>query len=437
MPLAKRAATSMATLAVVAILVAWPAAAAGAGNPHQVVVRVSKNHLVDGQGNTLRLLGVNRSGSEFMCILEGTPGARGFGMLDGPTDDASAQAIASWHANAVRLPLNEDCWLGINGVNPQWSGPAYQAAISGYVSTLHRAGMVVILDLHWSAPAGIPAIGQQPMPDADHSPTFWRSVAATFHDDPGVVFDLFNEPYPNSSFMQDKSLNPWRCWVSGCVLVKYAGEGGTTPSYTWRAAGMQSLVDNIRATGARQPILIAGVGWGNDLTGWLQYPVTDPAGQLVASWHSYPRQPCSSIDCWDRWIRPVSDQVPLVIGETGDSVCGEAGFVPGLLSWADGAGLSYLGWTWNVWSHCDNVLITSYDGAPTPHFGTVFRDHLRSLSQAPAQITTGATNPSGPTQARRFNDAIPVALVGLLAAALVMAGALWLRARRTGAQPPV
>ena len=33
------------------------------------------------------------------------------------------------------------------------------------------------------------------MPDLDHSPAFWTSVAATFKSDPGVVFDVFNEPY--------------------------------------------------------------------------------------------------------------------------------------------------------------------------------------------------------------------------------------------------
>jgi hypothetical protein len=431
----RRAAICLAAMTV--ILAPWPAAAAATDNPSPVVVRVATNHLVDGQGKTVRLLGVNHSGSEFMCILNGSPSARGFGMLDGPTDVASAQAIASWHANAVRLPLNEDCWLGINGVSPQWGGQAYQAAISAYVAALHRAGLAVILDLHWSAPAGLPAIGQQPMPDADHSPAFWRSVATAFREDPGVVFDVFNEPYPNSAFMQDKSMNPWRCWLSGCVLVKYAGEGGTTPSVTWHAAGMQSLVDAIRATGARQPILVAGVGWGNDLTGWLQYRVTDPAGQLAASWHSYPHQPCSNSDCWERWIRPVSDQVPLVIGEVGDSVCGEAGHVPGLLTWADGAGLSYLGWTWNVWPHCDNVLITSYEGAPTAHFGTVFRDHLRSLQPGAVQGTPHAVNSPAPAPAPApLSRRKQLALIGLMVAALVVGVAFWLRPRRLPGSPP-
>jgi hypothetical protein len=436
MPVPPRAAIRMAALAVAAIFAAWPAAGAGAGDHNQVIVRVAKNHLVDGQGNTIRLLGVNHSGSEFKCIELGSPGARGWGVLDGPTDMASVQVISSWNANTVRVPLNEDCWLGINGVSEQWSGQAYQAVIAQYVSTLHQAGLSVVLDLHWSAPAGFPAMGQQPMPDADHSPTFWRSVATAYRDDPGVVFDVFNEPHPDGSYLQDTSLNPWRCWLSGCTLVKYVTEGNNTQPFTWRAAGMQSLIDVIRATGAHQPIMVAGVGWGNDLTGWLQYRLSDPARQLVASWHSYPGAGCSNSECWERWIRPVSDQVPVVIGETGDTVCGEAGFVPRLLKWADGAGLGYLGWTWNTWPGCDNVLITSYDGTPTANYGTVFRDHLRSLPAAAMPNTpSAAVNPPEPTPSS-FEDGIFVLLVGLLAVALGVVGAVWFRARRARASPP-
>jgi hypothetical protein len=35
--------------------------------------------------------------------------------------------------NVVRIPLNEDCWLGINGVNPAYGGYNYQKAIGDFV----------------------------------------------------------------------------------------------------------------------------------------------------------------------------------------------------------------------------------------------------------------------------------------------------------------
>ncbi len=45
--------------------------------------------------------------------------------------------IASWHVNFVRLLLNEDCWLGINGIKRQYSGARYRQAIVNHVGLLH------------------------------------------------------------------------------------------------------------------------------------------------------------------------------------------------------------------------------------------------------------------------------------------------------------
>ena len=104
--------------------------------------------------------------------------------------------MAAWHADAVRVPLNEDCWLGING-QPSVSGQsatAYRTAIEAWVSSLDADGIYAVLDLHWSAPGTNVADGQRPMPD-DHSVAFWQSVASTFASDHAVVFDAFNEPY--------------------------------------------------------------------------------------------------------------------------------------------------------------------------------------------------------------------------------------------------
>jgi len=65
----------------------------------------------------------------------------------GPSDDRSVRAIAAWHVDVVRLPLNESCWLGIGGVPAAYAGAAYQRAITAYVELLNAHGMAVILDL--------------------------------------------------------------------------------------------------------------------------------------------------------------------------------------------------------------------------------------------------------------------------------------------------
>ena len=39
-------------------------------------------------------------------------------------------------------------------------------------------------------------------------------------------------------------------------------------------AGMTSLVAAVRATGAKQPLLLGGLNYSNDLTGWLAHAPT-------------------------------------------------------------------------------------------------------------------------------------------------------------------
>ena len=39
------------------------------------------------------------------------------------TTRCGSLAQAEWGINAIRLPMNEDCWLGLNRANPKTSGP--------------------------------------------------------------------------------------------------------------------------------------------------------------------------------------------------------------------------------------------------------------------------------------------------------------------------
>src|SRR5438309_4937056 len=211
-------------------------AAAPGGWTDAPALHVQGTQLVDSTGRVVRLRGVNRSGTEYAC-------AQGWGFFDGPSDSASVQAIVAWKANAVRVPLNETCWLAINGVAPAYSGANYARAISDYVALLNRAGLVVILDLHWSAAGTAIALGQAPMPDRDHTPQLWREVATAYGSNNRVIFDLFNEPLPDNNADTPEA---WRCWR----------DGGTCTGMTFQAAGMQELVDTIRSTGATTVIMV-------------------------------------------------------------------------------------------------------------------------------------------------------------------------------------
>jgi hypothetical protein len=342
-----------AALLVSAVVVAGTESGVSAATP-PVSVSVVGNHLVNGSGQTIRLLGADRSGTEYAC-------AQGWGIFDGPSSTASVATIRTWDINAVRVPLNEDCWLGINGVNPLYGGTNYCNAIVAYVATLQAAGIVPILDLHWNAAGTTLATGQQLMADEDHSPAFWSSVATTFLGNPGVIFDLYNEPHDIS----------WSCWLNGC-----------TTSAGWVSAGMQQLVNTVRATGATQPIMVAGLNWAGDLSSWLANEPVDPLHQLIASVHIYNFSEDDTVASWNATIAPVAARVPVVTGELGENDCAD-GFIDQYMAWADTLGISYLGWTWDAtdagWS-CSGgpALITDYDGAPTA-FGIGLQDHLLAL----------------------------------------------------------
>jgi hypothetical protein len=340
----RRIATSLLLIGFV-MAPAGPARAAG------FIIRVDGSHLVDGAGHVVRLLGVNFSGAEYNC-------AQGYGIFDGPAGSGAVAAMTTWKINAVRVPLNEDCWLGINGVKARYSGPRYRQAIAAFVGRLHAAGLYVILDLHWNAPGKQKALNLKKMADRDHSPAFWRSLATQFRGDHAMLFDLYNEPHDIS----------WPCWRDGCRM-----DGG------WQAAGMQELLDAVRGTGAKQPVLVGGLGWANHLGGWLQFRPHDPAHQLVAGFHLYNFTECVTKACWRRTVGRVAQRFPMVTGELGEGDCAH-GFIDRYMPWADARGISYLGWSWNaVGCRSGPALIMSTDGTPTP-FGVGLRDHLRSLA---------------------------------------------------------
>ncbi|MEV7027836.1 cellulase family glycosylhydrolase [Kitasatospora sp. NPDC093558] len=331
-------------------------------------VHVAGSTLAKADGTPITLHGVNRSGVEFMCV-------QGHGIFDGPADQASVTAMKSWRVNAVRVPLNEDCWLAHSNVDPAYAGAAYISAVRSYVDLLHRNGLVAILDLHWTD--GVytgPSAGcsdanatcQKPMPDAAGALPFWASVAQTFTGDDATVLDLFNEPYPSRATGSDAT--GWACWR----------DGGTCPGIGFRVAGMQAMVDAVRSTGADNVLLLGGLEYANDLTQWAAHQPSDPLHNVAASWHSYNFNTCSNASCWDAQIGPLAAHVPVVTGELGENDCAH-GYLDTLLPWLDQHGVSYLAWAWNTWD-CSSgpALISSYDGTPTA-FGAGYRAHLAGL----------------------------------------------------------
>jgi len=359
-----------ASMAAAAATAAATAASAASARDTAPSLHVSGNHLVNASGVQVVLHGVDRSGGEYACV-------QGWGIWDGPMNQTAVRAMKRWHINAVRIPLNEACWNGESYVKSKYRGVRYQRAVEAYVSLLNRNGLVAILDLHWTdgtytgPSAGCSsahAVCQKPMPDTAESVPFWHSVARTFKRNDSVIFDLFNEPYPEAAPGASET-EAWRCWL----------HGGHCAGISYDVAGMQTLVRTVRATGAKNVIMLGGLGYASDLSQWLKYKPRDPDHNLAASWHAYNFGGCHVSACWSSQIAPVISKVPLIAGEIGENDCADD-YIDPLMTWLDGRSASYLAWAWNADFGCSSgpSLITSYAGTPT-RFGQGYRAHLLSL----------------------------------------------------------
>lgn len=318
--------------------------------------------MVNSQGRPVRLIGVDFGDSNFYCEHIETV------AYPQPDTQATVSALVAWHVDAVRLFVVQDCWLGKNNEPRKESVSSYRMQIESLVRLLNNSHIEVLLTMGQTQLSTAGTSGKRSKGKTDPyagpdtlSPEFWESVAGIFKDYPGVMFDLMNEP-------QDIT---WPCWKSGCNLK---GE---------QYVGMQQLVDAVRSTGARQPLVLEGTGYATDMGDWLQYEPTDPDHQLIASFHTYDTTACHDRDCWQGDLHDLGNRVPLIIGEFGDQTCSPT-YPSEVEKWADRNAVSYLIWSWSVNSKgCSGggSLLSAYPGTPSK-YGTGFKDHVVALYQA-------------------------------------------------------
>ena len=200
------------------------------------------------------------------------------------------------------------------------------------------------------------------MANTTYSLPFWTSVASRFAASPAVLYEPFNEPH-------DISVD---CWRNGCTMP----EG-------WQAAGYQQLVSTIRATGAKQPIIVNGLDWGHDMAPLLTAMPTDPAKALVAGQHLYNFKSCVTASCWTAKFGPVATKMPMVAEEIGVNDCSTT--MPlAFMRWMDAnGGDGYVFWNFGTTGCPDggqyggSALISDWNGTPTP-YGDAVRQYFLS-----------------------------------------------------------
>ena len=326
---------------------------------------VAGNTIYDEAGRPHRFHGVDRTSLEW--------------SVSGQYLAASDYAlIASWKANAVRIPLNQDFWLSASPIYD----PGYAGVIDQQVTNARAAGLDVILDLHWSDKGQIGAAstatlgtlpGQQRMADAN-SVTLWREVATKYAGNGHVIFELYNEPHDI----------PWSVWLDGGDTGAN-GAGGAT----FTAVGMQKLYDTVRATGAQNLVLIGGVDWAYDLSG---VPANRVAGYNIGYVsHVYHHNTGHDAADWPASWGFLAATDPIVLTEFGpfsnqssEVNCG-LDYVTTLLDFADSKSVSWTSWAWWVYAangadngsdYCDYPSLLADRSGTTNALGAIVKARL-------------------------------------------------------------
>lgn len=326
-------------------------------------------------------------------------------------------ALHTWKVNIVRIPLNEDSYLGISCVTA-YTGPGYDSPKPGQTQNadpgsnykmrlkqvVDRAtaeGLYVILDLHLTAPNDAQntvnnvtaqcATAQNPVADADHAIAFWTDIATNYKSYHNVMFELFNEPYINQWYhFSGNEAAAWQALRDGVQMDSYVPLWTTSYGHTWQSAGMQAMLDAVRGTGATNVILESGLDYSATLDSWLTYKANDPLNQLAAVWHAYHAYgyawgtECYTHPGWcdDRSYTNadaiLAANYPVIVTEFGDqNKAGTVGapFASTLLPKLDARGISYLGWTFTVSGDSNNILIKDNNGTPTDGYGVYVKAH--------------------------------------------------------------
>jgi endoglucanase len=361
-------------------------------------IHVDGKNFKDGANNIVQLRGVNLMGMEFTAVGGWSPNDPYPQLVE-----ANWAALHAWKVNIIRIPLNETSYLGLTCVNSNNltenadPGGNYKSRLKQVVDRATSEGFYVILDLHLTAPDdalhmvnGVKvqcAEAQNPVADADHSVAFWTDLATAYKTYPNVLFELFNEPYINQ--WGGFSGNAWQALRDGAQLGAYVPQY-TATTHMWQSAGMQAMLNAIRATGATNVILEGGLDYSASLDQWMTYKATDPLNQLAAVWHAYPAfgyawgTDCYTHPGWcdDRaWTSAdaiLAANYPVIVTEFGDqNTAGTVGapFVSALLPKLDSRGISYVGWTFTVSGEADNILIKDNNGTPTDGYGVYTKSH--------------------------------------------------------------
>ncbi|CAA2139937.1 glycoside hydrolase family 5 protein [Hyphomicrobium sp. ghe19] len=203
-----------------------------------------------------------------------------------------------WRSTAVRISVHPGHW--------RHDRQHTLAVLERDVTAARAAGLFVIIDWHV---IGFPGRYAEPVDPSWGLPLdafasddvlaldFWRRVSARFGKDPGVLFELWNEP------VYDGKL--WRS----------TGEHWPVLKALW-----VRLINEIRSR-SDAILIVAGGRWAHDLKGVAKDLIDDE--RVIYSWHCYPNEDRGVASRWPDSLDGLPAVKPVVVTEWGFSRDGD------------------------------------------------------------------------------------------------------------------
>ena len=324
-------------------------AAAGDGAaavPSMGRIGVSGSQLVDAQGNTVRLTGVNWFGLE-----TATYAPHG---LDRRAMTDLLDQIRTLGFNVIRVPFSSqlfDTGSTPNTIdtakNPELAGKTGPEILDILIAQAGQRGLRIILDRHRPDSNAQSALWYTSSYSEERWIKDWETLAQRYKDNPVVVaFDLHNEPHSPATWGSGSMTTDWRLAaqragnrilaVDPDALIMVEGIDVIDNNFYWQGGNLRGV--------ASAPVQLSSPGH-------VIYSAHDyPASVFAQPWFSASGYPANLPALWDAtWGYITTSTAPVLVGEFGTKLATDSDrkWFQALTSYIKTHQLSFTFWTLN------------------------------------------------------------------------------------------
>ena len=324
------------TFALLASLlyVATPAPqTAEAAAPDAVGLRVNGQRIVEANGNTFVMRGVNHAHVWY------------------PSQTNSFANIKATGANTIRVVL---------GSGKRW-GPTSASEVSSLISRCKSSRLICVLEVHDTTGYG----DEGAAATLDQAATYWVNIANVLKGQENyVVINLGNEPFGNNASV----------------------------SATW-ANATTNAIRRLRNAGLQHLLMADAPMWGQDWNNIMRNNAgsvlnADPQRNTVFSIHMYGvYNTAAKVNAYFDAFRNAN--LPLVVGEFGNMHSDGDPDENTIMAQAQSRGIGYLGWSWSGNSSDVGYLdmVNSFNPNSLTPWGQRFLNGANGIRQTSKQAT--------------------------------------------------